>query len=500
MTPVGSEMSTQDLFLSSTGRRRGGRDRDGLASRFVASVALPPPALAVGLTVVAVLAVLAISAKRALAQPIDVSWLFYANFAIVYGLQVAPILIYGAFALRPPPHLSPHAPTIRFLCLIPAYNEETVIRNSVQSLVQQGYPRELYDVYVVSDGSEDRTEEIARALGASVIRTGSGGSGKHRALSVAFAQLLTDGDDQRYVCVIDADNRVDASYLQEMNNAICERGYACLQGYHDVLNGSVNWITKSLWLNCVASSRLYNPGRFQSLGTALICGTGWCCRADLLKKYWPLIRTQTEDIELTGLLLLHEDIGVPWIPGAHIYDEKPPNLWIAIRQRQRWMTGHMRVARYLFWPLACHGIRKRDPRSLELALYYLLPFVMNLGNLQVFLLLGIRLGVLTAQGPLGAPAVEWVVNGLTLVYIFGYQVIGFASETGLWGRAVLYSLYAAVFSFLAWTPALIWACFTVSRQDWIFHTPHVAAARDATARALEATRTAEALESAAPSA
>jgi len=220
---------------------------------------------------------------------------------------------------------------------------------------------------------------------------------------------------------------------------------------------------------------MYNPGRSQSFGTALICGTGWCCQAGLLKKYWPMIRTQTEDIELTGLLLLHEGIGVPWIAGTHIYDEKPRNLWVAIRQRHRWMIGHMRVAGYLFWPLVRDGIRKRDPRLIELACYYVLPFAMNLGNIQIFLLAGMQLGILAVQGPLGGAALhQWIVNAITLVYVFGFQVAGFGIETRLWGRAVLYSVYAVVFSFLAWTPALIWACFTVSRQDWIFHTPHIA--------------------------
>jgi cellulose synthase/poly-beta-1,6-N-acetylglucosamine synthase-like glycosyltransferase len=464
---------------------RGGSTRGqagSLAARFLASLYLPREAYITAVAVVGLLAVLVIMAKQALTQPIDISWLYFVNFLLVYSLQISPILVYGVFALKQQRPFSWHAPTARFLCLIPAYNEERVIQNSVESLLNQDYPKDLYEVYVVSDGSEDRTDEIALALGARVIRTGTGGLGKHKALGAAFARLLDEEDDQLYVVVIDADNRVAANYLQEMNNAICERGYRCLQSFHDVLNGSVNWITKSLWLNCVASSHLYNPGRFQSLGTALICGTGWCCEARLLKQYWPLIRTQTEDIELTGLLLLHEGIGVPWIRAAHIYDEKPLSLWVAIRQRQRWMTGHMRVAAYLFWPLIREGVRRRDPRFLELALYYLLPFVMNLGNLQVALLLGMQLGILTVQGPLGGPVLQWVINGVTGLYIFGYQIVGFALETGLWWRAPLYSVYAAVFSFLAWTPALVWACFTASRRDWIFHTPHIAGIEKARAR------------------
>ncbi len=411
--------------------------------------------------------------KQAPFHPVDVTWLYTVNFLAVYGVQVGPILFFGAFALRPEPPYPRHAPRVRFLCLVPAYNEELVIQNSAGSLVNQEYPREMFEVYVVSDGSADRTEEIARALGARVLETGVDGFGKHRALGYAFERLLYPGDD-RYVCVFDADNVVAPNFLQEMNNAICATGARCLQAFHDCLNGPDNWITKGLWITTAAAARLYNWGRSRALGVALICGTGWCCQAGLLWKYWPMIRTQTEDIELTGLLLLHEGVDVPWVPATCVYDEKPRNLWVAIRQRHRWMTGHMRVAWHLFRPCLREGFRRRDPRLVELALYYVIPFVMNLSNVQAFLLLGIFLGVFTLHGPLTAPAFRWGANIVTLCYLFGFQVVGFGLRTRLWGRAPLYSLYAAIFSPLAWTPALVWACFTVPRNDWIFHTPHVA--------------------------
>jgi cellulose synthase/poly-beta-1,6-N-acetylglucosamine synthase-like glycosyltransferase len=411
--------------------------------------------------------------RELVAHPLDMSWLFYLTFVLVYTLQIGPVLIFGVLARRPQPFAS-REPSVRFLCLVPAHNEARVIANSVSTLIRQQYPRHLFDVWVISDASTDGTDAIARREGARVLRTGTRAAGKYKALAYAFDRLLRD-DDRRYVCVIDADNGVAPDFFREMNNAILARGYRCLQGFHDVLNGSANWITKSLWLNCIASSVFYNPGRFRSLGTALICGTGWCCEAGLLRRYWKYVETQTEDIELTGVLLLHEGIGVAWVASAHVYDEKPLRLWTAIRQRQRWMTGHMRVAGRLFWPLLREGVRRRDARCLELAAYYLLPFAMNAGNLQMLLVLGMNLGLLAVQGPLGWTLWQWGVTAVTLSYVFIYQIVGFAVETGLWGRAIVYSLYCAIFSFLAWMPALVWACFSVRRSDWMFHTPHVAA-------------------------
>jgi cellulose synthase/poly-beta-1,6-N-acetylglucosamine synthase-like glycosyltransferase len=446
-----------------------------LLQGLVSSLRMPRRAW-ITIAVVTLTAAAAVAAVRlAIGAPIDLSPLYYLNLVLVYGLQIGPVLVFALFALlrnrRPYPA---HPPRVRFVCLVPAYNEARVIQNSVGSLMEQDYPRHLYEVYVVSDGSTDETDAVAAALGARVLRTDAAGFGKHRALAQAFATLLRGDADDRYVCVFDADNVVAPNYLAEMNSAICARGFRCLQCFHDVLNGPDNWITKGLWLNSVASSRLYNAGRHNGVGNALICGTGWCCEARLVQRYWAQIRTQTEDIELNGLLLLHEGIGVAWIPTTRIYDEKPLSLWVAIRQRHRWMTGHMRVAAFYAWPCLRAAFLRRDFRLAELASYYVLPFVMNMSNVQLFVLFGAACGAFTFHGPLGGHTVQWWFNNLTLAYLFGYQVAGFALETGLWARAPLYSVYAAVFSFLAWTPALVWACFTVFRKDWIFHTPHVA--------------------------
>ena len=172
--------------------------------QFLTSIRMPWRASVVGAIVTALLLFLFISLKQASVRPADITWLYCLNFSLVYGLQVVPILIYAMFAYRPARSLPPHPPTVRFLCLVPAYNEERVIQNSVGSLLAQDYPKDLYEVYVISDGSADHTDEIARALGAKVLRTGAEGFGKHRALGYAFERLLTD--DDLYVCVFDADN------------------------------------------------------------------------------------------------------------------------------------------------------------------------------------------------------------------------------------------------------------------------------------------------------
>jgi len=53
--------------------------------------------------------------------------------------------------------------------VIPAHNEEAVIGEKLRNTLQSDYPPEKLDVIVVSDGSSDRTVEIARSLGDSRV-------------------------------------------------------------------------------------------------------------------------------------------------------------------------------------------------------------------------------------------------------------------------------------------------------------------------------------------
>ena len=53
--------------------------------------------------------------------------------------------------------------------IIAAHNEEDVIERRVQNALETDYPRELLEVIVVSDGSDDRTVELARVAGADVV-------------------------------------------------------------------------------------------------------------------------------------------------------------------------------------------------------------------------------------------------------------------------------------------------------------------------------------------
>ncbi len=68
--------------------------------------------------------------------------------------------------------------------IVAAHNEDTVIERRVMNLLALDYPPELLQVVVASDASNDRTDELAEAAGARVIRAPRGGKVAAQDLSV----------------------------------------------------------------------------------------------------------------------------------------------------------------------------------------------------------------------------------------------------------------------------------------------------------------------------
>jgi biofilm PGA synthesis N-glycosyltransferase PgaC len=77
--------------------------------------------------------------------------------------------------------------------VLPVYNGEAFLADKIRSILNLDYPKELMEILVVSDGSDDGTESIARSFydhGVKLIALPRGG--KARALNSALAQAKND--------------------------------------------------------------------------------------------------------------------------------------------------------------------------------------------------------------------------------------------------------------------------------------------------------------------
>ena len=234
----------------------------------------------------------------------------------------------------------------KFMAIIPAHNEEMVVGNLIESLKQQNYPKELYDIYVIADNCTDSTAKVAKEAGAIVYeRFDPDHKTKGYALQWFLKQKIEENADYDAFFVFDADNIVNKNFIVNMNKKLCQ-GEDVVQGYRDIKNPTDNWITAGYALFYWTMHRLYHLARYNIGLSPLLNGTGFMVRFDVVKPNGWETETLTEDIEFS-LKRIIQGKKLGWATDAIVYDEQPTSFKQSWSQRSRWTVGHMQcIKRY----------------------------------------------------------------------------------------------------------------------------------------------------------
>ena len=172
----------------------------------------------------------------------------------------------------------------KFMAIIPAHNEETVIGNLVESLKKQTYSSEYYDIYVIADNCTDNTAKIAKEHGAIVFeRFDNEHKTKGYALDWFLQQKIKEDAKYDAICIFDADNIVDKNFMVAMNKKLCQ-GEEVVQGYRDIKNPTDNWITSGYALFYWTMHRFYHLARYNLGLSPLLNGTGFMVKYDIIKE------------------------------------------------------------------------------------------------------------------------------------------------------------------------------------------------------------------------
>ena len=100
-------------------------------------------------------------------------WGSLAALAWTHALYPATVALAGRVYKRCVALDPEYRPSVAVI--VTAYNEESAIERRLENLRALDYPPELLELVVTSDASTDRTEELAEAAGARVIRNQRGG-------------------------------------------------------------------------------------------------------------------------------------------------------------------------------------------------------------------------------------------------------------------------------------------------------------------------------------
>ena len=228
----------------------------------------------------------------------------------------------------------------KFMAIIPAHNEEMVVSNLIESLKNQTYDKNLYDIYVIADNCTDNTANVARRAGAIVLeRFDPAHKTKGYAIQWFLKQKIEENADYDGFFVFDADNIVDKDFILNMNKKLCQ-GEDVVQGYRDIKNPTDNWITAGYALFYWTMHRLYHLARYNVGLSTLLNGTGFMVRFDVVKPNGWQTETLTEDIEFS-LKRIIKGKKLGWATDAIVYDEQPTSFKQSWSQRSRWTVGHI---------------------------------------------------------------------------------------------------------------------------------------------------------------
>jgi biofilm PGA synthesis N-glycosyltransferase PgaC len=268
------------------------------------------------------------------------AWLVIGGLALVPGFMNAFLITSLLLDRRPPRQTPSRYPGVSIL--IAAYNEEASIADTLRSIANQNYPG-TFEVFVIDDGSKDRTAAIVDACDHSwlkLIRQPKN-AGKSAALNRGLAESRYD-----LVVTLDADSYLYRDALRNLverylNDPPNTRAVA---GAMLVRNSRKNWVTKAQewdYFHGIAAIK-----RVQSLyqGTLVAQGAFSLYERATLRQIGGWAECVGEDIVLTWAIL-RRGWRIGHAEDACCFTNAPDNLHVFIKQRQRWARGMMEAFR-----------------------------------------------------------------------------------------------------------------------------------------------------------
>ena len=262
--------------------------------------------------------------------------------------------------------------------IVPIYNVEKYLEKCINSLLSQTL--EDIQIILVNDGSKDNSGNIAREYEKNnknriiYVEKENGGLSDARNYGLKYAtgdfiafldsddyieknayeemynKAIEENADYDAFCVFDADNIVDKGFFTAMNKKLCQ-GEEVVQGYRDIKNPTDSWVSAGYAIFYWTMHRFYHLARYNLGLSALLNGTGFMVKFDIIKPTGWNTDTLTEDIEFS-LKRIIQGKRVGWATDAIVYDEQPVGFKQSWSQRSRWTIGHIQCLQEYTKPLA----------------------------------------------------------------------------------------------------------------------------------------------------
>jgi cellulose synthase/poly-beta-1,6-N-acetylglucosamine synthase-like glycosyltransferase len=300
-------------------------------------------ALLYGLTATALVAALTLPALVSVAYERTLRTVLLVLLLGLVGRTYVGSLL--AFARTDPPEALPDdLPLVSIV--IPAFNEEPVLADTIEAALDVDYPRDLLEIVVCYEAaSTDRTGEIAERYGAEyaavkAVERDEPGGGKAKATNYALGYATGD-----VIASIDADHQFDPAAVERAVRWFhADPEIWCVKGrcYGRNPTDSLLALHATVERHIAELADLF--GR-QVFGGFTIFGGGQAFfRAELFDELGPFDEeVLVEDIDMSARIHAHgKRLQVD--PYTLTYEENPATLSGWWSQRSRWARGWMQVA------------------------------------------------------------------------------------------------------------------------------------------------------------
>ncbi len=231
--------------------------------------------------------------------------------------------------------------------LIPAHNEEKVIKKTVQSMLLLDYPEDKLEIIVINDNSQDNTGKILEEIKSNTTKNlktvttfpPHGGKGKSNALNIGFKE--SDGE---FIAVYDADNTPNTTALKFLVYTIIHnKNFAAVIGKFRTRNKDKTILTKFINIETLSFQWLSQGGRWLLFNLATIPGTNFIIRRDIIKRLngWD-VKAIAEDTEIS-IRIYQMGYKICFMPLAVTWEQEPETLKAWFPQRLRWVKGNLYV-------------------------------------------------------------------------------------------------------------------------------------------------------------
>ena len=386
-------------------------------------------------------------------------WLY--GYSIMTALFLLSRYLFGSF-YRPTPVDPDYTPSVTIV--IPCFNEETWIRETIVRCADQDYPTDKLELIIVDDGSTDNSVEVIKQTVRDMCAEGSQynienrvrvffqnyNQGKREAMGIGIRNARTE-----LIVFVDSDSFLYPNSIRTLVQPMKDPKMGGVAGRTDVANVYTNWLTKMQAVRYYISFRIMKAAEAYFDSVMCLSGPLSCYRLEVVREVFDKWINQRfmgqkatfgDDRSLTNYVVEHYRTG--YQDHAICSTIVPNRNKQFLRQQMRWKRSWLRESLR-----ACTFMWKKQPfMAISFYLGVLVPLIAPIIVIYNLVYIPVVKHIFPAAFLIG-------LLMMSLMMCFAQLIL---KKSSLWFYGFLFCLYYEVI--LLWQ--MIWAWLTFWVNDW----------------------------------